>query len=197
MFNRTIMAQALSFLLAFLLVTPAFADGGDPRLEISVERVNPGGVVNVRGVAFEFEELVSLVLIGPGIELSLGKITANVEGEFTHIVVLPSDLPEGTYYFRGTTARRWVISPPLTVWGTAIIEGGGQGPRDEDDGLLAPMPTYPPAPQAVSTVSAPIASVPIEAPSVSSGWGTNILILAVLMVIAVGIMLSLGRKRAE
>ena len=199
MLNRTIILQALCLLIALLVTTPALADGGDPRLEISVERLNPGGVVDVRGVDFEFEELVSLALIGPGVELSLGEITTNVEGQFIHIVVIPSDLPEGTYYFRGTTSRRWVISPPLTVWGTAIAEDGGQGPRDEDDSLLAPMPTFAPGVvPGVASASAPIASsVPAEAPSVSSGWtaSANVLMLTGLIVLVALVVLALGKKR--
>lgn len=201
MYKQTIVA--LSLWLAFLMVMPVLADGGDPRLEISVERLNPGGVVDVRGVDFEFEELVSLTLIGSGLELSFGEINASVEGGFIHTVIIPSDLPEGTYYFRGTTSRRWVISAPLTVWGTAIAEDGGQGPRDEDDSLLAPMPTFAPgvvpgvvtASAPIVAVSAPVAGGPGQELPASPGLSTNSLVLAVLMVFMFILLFSMLRRR--
>lgn len=181
--------------LAFCLSTKsaASAHAGEPRLEISVDRLNPGGVLDVRGVAFDYEEVVTLVLIGSHAEISLGEIVANVDGEFIHIVTLPTDLTEGTYYVRGTSSHHWTISPPLTVWGTALQEGGGQGEREEQDGLLAPMPTYPPAAAATALVE-PIPA-PVEAPSVPSGWVTRALMLVVLLAFVAVVTSRLGRKR--
>lgn len=126
------------FLLTLGFAKAAPAHVGQPRLEISVERMNPGGIVDVRGVSFGMDDSVNLALIGSGVDVSFGEIIASGEGEFIYIAVLPSDLVEGTYYFRAVTSHHYVFSPLLTVWGTAFIEGGGQGPRDEDDGLLAP-----------------------------------------------------------
>jgi hypothetical protein len=134
----------LLFIFALGVAQPVQAHGRQPRLEINVDHINPGEVVDVRGVEFGYDDLVTLALIGTEGEIVLGEMTANEEGEFMYITVLPADLAEGVYYFRGTTIHHWVRSPPLTVWGTAIEEGGGQGPRDEDDGLLAPMPTFAP-----------------------------------------------------
>jgi hypothetical protein len=180
---------AIVFIPALSFVQSTHAHGGEPRLEISVESLNPGGVVDVRGVEFDYEELITLALIGPQVEISLGDVTADVEGVFTQVVVLPSDLVEGTYYFRGTTSHHWAISPPLTVWGTAITEGGEQGPRDEDDGLLAPMPTFAPA---VSTIAVPQAPA-VATPAVK--WNPTILVLVVLMVIGIVALLGLRMRK--
>ena len=184
---------ALAFCLATKFTVSAHA--GEPRLEISIDRLNPGGVLDVRGVAFDYEEVVTLVLMSSQAQISLGEIVANLDGEFNHIVTLPTDLTEGTYYIRGTTAHHWTISPPLTVWGTALGEGGGQGERDEDDGLLAPMPTYPPA----AAVTAPVGpiSAPVEVPRASSGRGTIVVVLMILLTLAAVVALRLVRKRAE
>lgn len=194
---RVIVSVIIAVTLSLFLVPSASAHATQPRVEISVERLNPGGVVNVRGVSFGMDDVVTLTLLGSNVETPLGEVIANGEGEFLQIIVLPTDLTEGTYYFRAVTSHHYVLSPPLTVWGTAIMEGGGQGERDEDDGLLAPMPTYPPGPQTVSTMSAPVASTPVEAPATPAGWGTNILILAGLMVLLAVVALRLGRRRAE
>ena len=118
-------------------------------------------------------------------------MTANGEGEFIHIAVLPTDLTEGTYYFRAVTSHHDVLSPPLTVWGTAFTEGGGQGLRDEDDGLLAPMPTY------ASGVSSTAIPKTAPEPGPEPGPVSNVSISA-LMIIVVGLALigiRVARKR--
>ena len=125
-------------ILAFYIVYPVLAHGDEPRLEISAERINPGETVDVRGVDFEFEELVILTLISSGYELSLGEVTADTEGIFLLTIILPPDLAEDIYYFRAVTDDHEILSPALTVAGPAIIEGeGGEGQRDEDDPLQA------------------------------------------------------------
>lgn len=145
MIYRTFFIFAIIVTLGLSIVSPVSAHGRTPRLEISIERINPGGVVDIRGVEFDYEEVVTLYLERQGIVIQLGQIVADLEGIFVHTFVLPADLPAGTYTIRGVTDHHDVLSPALTVDGPAIqSEGGGQGGRDEDDGLLAPMPTYAP-----------------------------------------------------
>ena len=192
MFFRSIVTAIFVITISLFLVPSVFAHNQTPRVEISLERLHPGEVVDVRGVSFEMDEPVTLTLIGSGVEVPLGEVLSNGEGEFLHIVQLPSDLVEGAYYFRAVTNHHFVISPPLTVWGTAVSEGGGQGLRDEDDGLLAPMPTFPPA---VATVSAPVVSAPAEDLPASSGLRTNTVVLAAVMVLAIILVFGMLRRR--
>jgi hypothetical protein len=134
-----------SFILALYVAYPAFAHGNEPRLEISVTGTSPGGVVDIRGVDFDYEETVKLYLINSEINTDLGEAVADVEGVFLHTFVLPVDLPDGVYRIRAETQHHEVLSPEFSVQGPAILgEGGGQGARDEDDPLLAPMPTFAP-----------------------------------------------------
>ena len=193
MFFRTIVSAVIVILLSLFIVPTASAHNKVPRVEISIERLHPGEVVDVRGVSFGMDDDVTLSLIGSGVDVSLGDILANGEGDFTYIAVLPADLVEGTYYFRAVTSHHYVLSPPLTVWGTAIAEGGGQGPRDEDDGLLAPMPTFPPA-----VVTAPASSLQTD-PTPASVSNRNIPALIALtgigIVVAV-IVFALKRKNS-
>jgi len=145
MIYRILASTAIVLIVSFSFVVNVLAHGGEPRLEISVERTNPGGAVDVRGVEFESEELITLALTGDGFEFPLGEIVADTEGIFLQTVTIPADLAEGAYSFRAVTDDHEIISPALTVIGAAISEdGGGQGLRDEDDGLLAPMPTFAP-----------------------------------------------------
>jgi len=180
---RVLVSVLIACALALFLAPSVSAHATQPRIEISVERLNPGGVVDVRGVSFGMDDVVTLTLLGSTTEIPLGDVIANGEGEFLQIVVLPTDLVEGTYYIRATTSHHYVISPPLTVWGVAYEEGGGQGERDEDDGLLAPMPTFAPGLPAVTTASMPVAATPVTELPVASGFGANIIFLAGLMVL--------------
>ncbi len=178
------------FILALSAAHPVQAHGGEPRLEISAERLNPGGVVDVRGVDFEPEELITLALIGPEFELPLGQIIADTEGIFLQVISLPVDLPEGAYNFRAITDDHEIISPMLIVFGSAILEGGDEGQREEDDGLLAPMPTFAPGvvPEGVSQAAAQPA--PREA-SISNRNSTVFVVLGLLMM---GILVALGLR---
>lgn len=142
---RHLVSFVIVLLLSLFVVPRASAHGRTPRLEISAERMNPGGVLDIRGVEFDYEELVTLYMERQGIVVSLGQVNADLEGIFIHTIVLPSDLPAGEYTIRGVTEHHDVLSPIFSVQGPAISnEGGGQGQRDDDDGLLAPMPTYAP-----------------------------------------------------
>jgi len=107
---RTIVCGVLVITFTFFIVPVASAHSTQPRVEISMDRLNPGGVVDVRGVSFGLEESVTLALIESGVDISLGEMISDPEGEFKHIVVLPSDLVEGTYYFRAVTSHHWVVS---------------------------------------------------------------------------------------
>ena len=99
------------FILTLCYVQPTFAHGGEPRLEISAERLNPGATLQVRGVDFEYEEEVAVVLVNSTshiLIISLGTIVADAEGGFTQNVALPADLPENIYSIRAKIGRAHV-----------------------------------------------------------------------------------------
>lgn len=173
---------AIAIVLAFTFVHPTLAHSGQPRLEISAERMNPGGVVDVRGVEFDYEQSVTLYLERTGIVVQLGEVVTDLEGVFVYIAVLPVDLPEGVYNIRAATSHHDVLSPALTVQGAPILaEGGGQGERDEDDGLLAPMPTFAPG-----VTSTPLPQTAALEPPASKGSSTTLIysILAGVVILA-------------
>lgn len=163
-------SHLLSFIfvvaLAFCFAQPAFAHAGEPRLEISVERINPGGTVELRGVDFDYEELVALSLTRENVEIPLNELTTDAEGTFTQIVVLPADLPPDEYNFQAKTDHEVVTSPALTVWGVAAEDQESNGIQDQSDVQFEPMPT---AVASVATaahqVVAPENNVPRQASS--------------------------------
>ena len=193
MYFRIPISAIIVILFSLFIVPVASAHSTQPRLEINVERLNPGGIVDVRGVSFGMEESVTLTLISSNAEIPLGEMLSDAEGEFLHIAALPVDLAEGTYYFRGVTSHHFVLSPPLTVWGTAVAEGGGQGLRDDDDGLLAPMPTVAPAAAATLQPSIPLEPTPA---SVSNRNISTPIALAVIAIVIVVITFVMKRKNS-
>ena len=179
------------FILVVLFQSSAvLAHPTEPRLEVNVDRILPGAVVDVRGVGFDYEEVVTLTLIGAQSEFPLGEVVADTEGVFLQIVTLPSDLAEGTYYFRGVTTHHYTLSPALTVQGNAIpAEGEGEERWEEEDPLPYAIPTYPPG-----VVPGATQSIPVEAtPAPNQNW--VMLAMATLTVIGISILLGFRRKR--
>ena len=132
------------FLFALLSAKTVFAHGSEPRLEISLERINPGGVMEVRGVDFDYDEPVSLALMRSEIQIPLTEIIADGEGVFTQVVTLPPDLPAGEYNFQARSDHHVIMSPTITVWGAAIEDGESNYVEDQSDLELGPVPTFVP-----------------------------------------------------
>lgn len=188
MIVRAIFSLIIVIVFSLFAAPAVSAHSTEPRIEISLERLRPGEVVDVRGVNFGMDETIALALLGTDMEILLGDVTSDAEGGFTHIVVLPTVLAEGSYYFRATTSHHWVLSPPFTVWGTSHEEGGGQGLRDEDDGLLAPMPTIAPVVATLPLVEAPVAAGP------AVNWSYGIVAAVGLIILAAAVVLRFKQK---
>lgn len=178
----------LILLFSLLTVRPVFAHGDDARIEISPERLNPGGVLEIRGVSFEPESQVTLFLVGPPGEISLGVVLADMEGLFQLALALPVDLAEGSYVVRGATDDdHSVDSPQLAIWGSADLGSADGESREEEDGLLAPMPTIGPgiATPVMASASGTGSSVPAENSTVPSAWiaaGIGIIVLSLILI---------------
>lgn len=145
---KTITIRACFYIFVFLFALPfaqpAYAHGGEPRLEISVERINPGGVMEVRGVDFDYDEPVALALMRSEIQIPLTEITADGEGVFTQVVTLPPDLPAGEYNFQARSDHHMIMSPVITVWGAAVADEESNYVEDQSDLALGPIPTFVP-----------------------------------------------------
>ena len=192
----TLKALHCIFVLLFALhfARPVFAHGSEPRLEISADRLNPGAVLQVRGVDFEYEEEVAVALVNSttaALIISFGTIIADVEGAFTLNVTLPADLPEGVYVLRATTDDHETLSPPFTVWGTAILEQESNIGRDQSDVQFESLPTLQPG----------IAPTVAEqtAPAAKTSSIQNLISIITIFLLAVGIftlfVLRMNRTR--
>lgn len=184
------------FLVSLLLVQPVSAHGGEPRVEINPDRLNPGAVLDLRGVDFEFEEIIALTLVGAQGEVSLGTVLADAEGIFVLSITLPADLGEGSYTVRATTDDHVVDSAPLTIWGSADLGGGSDGPREEEDSLIAPMPSsIPSVPTPVFDSATAIPSNTLPESELAQNITTPLVWLAIGIGVMILLVLSIRSKR--
>jgi hypothetical protein len=179
------------FLFSLLLARPVLAHGDDPRIEISPDRLNPGMVLDIRGVDFGFEQQVNLSLVSSQFEISLGSILADADGIFLVNITLPVDLAEGTYIVRAKTDDHVVESPQLVVSGTANLGNDEDGQRSEEDLLLAPMPnTLSGASTAVPPTPVLPKSIPARNPSSSWAW----ILAGIGAIVVLGVILKVSRS---
>ena len=181
---------ASAFIVAVCWIQPAFAHGTEPRLEISTERINPGGIVEVRGVDFDYDELVELSLMRSEIQIPLIEVMADVEGVFTQVISLPSDLPNGEYNFRAKSEHHLVLSPTIQVWGVAVENNESNAIQDQSDLQLGPIPTLAPS------VAPENGSLPGAEPVTSSVPPTQnspLLLMLSLLVVA-GLLIFTGAR---
>ncbi|HSB02011.1 MAG TPA: hypothetical protein VLE49_15285 [Anaerolineales bacterium] len=183
------------FIFALCLPQSVFAHGGEPRLEISAERLKPGSVLEIRGVDFEFEEEISLALIGSQVEIPVGTMLGDAEGVFLLTITLPNDLAEGTYTVRATTDDHTVVSPQITVWGTAMLGDEEEGQRAEEDSLLAPIPTFAPGVAPVGVSQAAVQPEPQVVPTSNRNFTVFVSSVLLLMTMLAIWGLRLTRKR--
>lgn len=197
MINLRMKTGILTLALTLSFATIVSANGDEPRLEVSTQFMNPGGIVVVRGVDFGFEEVVTLMLVNSQTAIPFGEVVADTEGVFLQTITMPVDLPEGTYNFLAITDDHNITSPDMTVQGPAIVADGegGQGLRDEEDSLLSPMPTF--APGVVPGGVVPPTVQPTPTSESTFSWNPIIMILFGLLIAVVLIILGLKvmRKR--
>jgi len=189
MSKTTVRYFALGILFLFILcAVPVSAHGGEPRLEISAERLSPGETLQIRGVDFEYDQEVTIELIGNQVEIPMGTVVADVEGIFSQNLVLPADLAAGSYAIRARSYDHLVISPLFTVWGTAIMNQEDTGIREQSDVQLGPIPTL------AYGVPTLVPQVQVEEAAPVPDRKTNILILALLLSILVVVIVGLRRR---
>jgi len=194
MIFRNCVSLAIVFVLSVYMVSDVSAHGGEPRLEINPERVNPGGDLEVRGVDFDYDETVSLSLMRAEIQIPLMDVIADGEGIFTQVVKIPADLPAGEYTLRAKSEHHEVTSPIFRVWGAALLDKGDSGIRDQSDLELGPVPTFIPAdvPEKVPQAAAVESSVPKTIPTTLIAF----LIVGALLLAFLGLRLFTRQREA-
>ncbi len=138
-----------------LLVAPAVASGheGSARLILEPDRVNPGGVVVVRGEDLGADNELSVTLVGTAGRAPLTSVTSDGEGHFSVPVLIPADAPVGVYAIEAATDSGAGLNVVLFIEGAPIVAGDG-GPAGRDEPLLVVLP-----PDWQRSLATPIASL--------------------------------------
>lgn len=96
-------AIALAALLA-LNGGVALADGVK-NVAVNPLTPRPGDVITVKGGLLGANSTVEVRVIGAGVDIDLGEVTADGEGDFTQQFRLPADLAPGRYQVRAAGAE--------------------------------------------------------------------------------------------
>ena len=131
-------AAILAFLLA-ALPGAASAHEGVARLILEPERVNPGGVVTIRGEDLRADDPMTITLIASDGRTELTTVTSDGEGHFTVTVQLSPEAAPGVYAIEA--AGQVLLTVPLFVEGAPVSNGDG-APPGQDEGLPAVIPSF-------------------------------------------------------
>lgn len=186
---RSIAAVAtLVFLLAAL---PGAASGHDgiARLILEPDRVNPGGVVVVRGEDLGADDVIQLALIGSSARTELTTVTSDGQGHFTVAIEVSPDAPQGVYAIEATGQA--TLTVPLFVEGAPVSNGEG-APPGQDEGLPAVVPSF-----AVGASLAPIAAVQLPPTTADSSMDVVPFIALFGALAALGVLVWRTRRPSD
>jgi hypothetical protein len=140
---RTITSSAAAVAAALLLAATALAHGGETFFVAEPTLVAPGGGVGIRADLLTSGP-VRLELVGTdGSTRFVGVVEQTDGGHFEVFVEIPTDLPVGHWTLLAEADGAPLASATIEVAGAPVGEEvGGQGPRDEDDPLLVPLPSW-------------------------------------------------------
>jgi hypothetical protein len=167
--NSRLLLFAAIFIFAFHPTRSALAHG-EARLEVSPESLGPGAPLTIHGVGFSYDQELTLTLRRSGVQTPLGTVLADAEGAFELTVIIPVDLPKGAYQVYAVAHELEVISPVVTIQGVPVFAGdeAAQGGISEDDGLLAPMPTFAPGSSSTSVPQTAASEIEVSKPKSTS-----------------------------
>ncbi len=139
---QAIIGSAAAVAAALLLSTAAFAHGGETYFTAEPTRVAPGSGIGVRADLLTSGP-VRLSLAGAdGTRREVGVVEQTDAGHFEVFVQIPADLPTGSWTLLAEADGVAIASTTIEVAGPPMgEETGGQGPRDEDDSLVVPLPS--------------------------------------------------------
>ena len=149
--RRAFRATRLAVIAIALAALPgaAIAHEGSARLILDPDRINPGGVVTIRGEDLGADDEMRVALVGTTARADLATISTDGQGHFTLSIQVPGDAPVGVYAVEAASAMGYNLTAVLFVEGAPLIEGDG-APPGQDEGLpaIAPRPSGQTAPVA-------------------------------------------------
>lgn len=149
------------------------AHDAEESLTIDPAVARPGETITVTVQGLEPGASCAFLLVSNGDAVPLGSTPANAEGDLTIPIMLPVELSAGAYRLE-VRSGDVTLSAGLVIDGPPILPEEDDGERDEEDPLLAPLPSGwgrgitgagPPAPS-----GGPVPESGAAAPGTASGW---------------------------
>lgn len=123
--SRIRIASMLILVSLALMPGLALADGGKS-VKVQPLAPKPGDVITVKGDLLGQKSEVEVRIIGSGVDIDLGEVQTDDEGDFTAQFRLPADLKPGIYRLTATGAES--AQTELTVQGGLSSEQNSMQP---------------------------------------------------------------------
>jgi methionine-rich copper-binding protein CopC len=154
--RRRILSSAAAIAAALVVAAAVHAHGGETFMSAEPARVELGGAVGITADLLTSGPLTLRLAGTDGSRREVGVVEETAEGHFQVVVEVPTDLPVGVWTLLAEADGTVYGSTVIEVSGTPIEgEGGGQGPRDDDDALLQPLPSGWQASRSMAPVAVP------------------------------------------
>lgn len=99
----------------------ALADGGKG-VTVQPLTPKPGNIITVKGDLLGSNSVVEVRIVGTGVDIDLGEVQADEEGDFEAQFRVPADLAPGTYQVQANGAEK--ATTAITVLGVgSTVEG--------------------------------------------------------------------------
>lgn len=121
----------------------ALADGATA-VAVQPLTPKPGDVITVKGDLLGPNSEVEVRIIGAGVDIDLGEVTADAEGDFTAQFRVPADLVPGNYQVQASGAK--------TATTAITVLGAGSAPADPMS-QAAPVLRQRPLPESFALVA--------------------------------------------
>ena len=139
---RTLLARAGAAAAALLVAGSVLAHGGETFMNAEPTLVMPGDDVAIRADLLTSGPVRISLAGSDGSRREVGVVDETIGGHFEVVVVIPGDVSPGVWTVLAEADGAAYGSTTIEVRAnTAVADGGGQGPRDEDDTLLVPLPS--------------------------------------------------------
>lgn len=117
--RKPMLTTLVAVLLVMASVVTAVADGGKG-VAVSPLTPGPGDAITVKGDLLGPNSLVEVRVVGLGVDIDLGEVQADAQGDFSARFTLPDTLTAGTYELRASGAERASTQLTVTGGGTTV-----------------------------------------------------------------------------
>jgi hypothetical protein len=178
--------------LAIWLAPSVLGHGGAPRVVVTPEPIQPGGVIEVSGEDLGADLDIRVVLQGSDANVEIAAGVSDGEGHLTAFLQVPADMAVGMYALNLVTPTGDIVArTPIQLAGTPIVDGGAPNQLERE---AVPLASAARDPAGVAGPAKSGASVPVTRPTEIGD--VLVLLAAIALPVAAGLALVSRRRRA-